>query len=93
MKARALVAWNVRRIRVNRGIPQELLAHDARINRSYMGGIEQQSANPTIDVLDRIAGALDVDLSEFFVQPPKGATPPMTLRRGPKPAHPRRKQN
>lgn len=45
MKARALVAWNVRRIRVNRGIPLELLAYDAKINRSYMGGIEQQSEN------------------------------------------------
>ena len=73
MKARALVAWNVRRIRVDRGIPQEQLAYDAGIDRSYMSRLERQSENPTIDLLDRIAGTLDVHLSELFVQPPKGS--------------------
>ena len=58
MKARALVAWNVRRIRVDRGIPQEQLAYDAGIDRSYMGGLERQSENPTIDLLDRLAETL-----------------------------------
>ncbi|MCK1486722.1 helix-turn-helix transcriptional regulator [Bradyrhizobium sp. 193] len=85
MKARALVAWNVRRIRVDRGIPQERLAYDTRTDRSYMGRIEQQSANPTIDLLDRIAARLDVHVSEFFIQPPKGATAPKILRKGRKP--------
>lgn len=92
MKARALVAWNVRRIRVDRGIPQERLAYDAHIDRSYMGGIEQQSENPTIDLLDRIAATLDVHLSEFFLQPSKGAAPPKTLRKGRKPERPHRKK-
>jgi len=46
MKARALVAWNVRRIRVNRGISQEKLAYEAGIDRSYMGRLERQSKNP-----------------------------------------------
>ncbi|MCK1540263.1 MULTISPECIES: helix-turn-helix transcriptional regulator [unclassified Bradyrhizobium] len=89
MKARALVAWNVRRIRVERGVSQERLAYDARIDRAYMGGIEQQSQNPTIDLLDRIAETLGVHLSEFFLQPPKGATALKTLRKGLKPVPPR----
>ncbi|MEY9126953.1 putative transcriptional regulator [Bradyrhizobium sp. USDA 336] len=42
MNARALVAWNVRRIRVESGIPQEQSAYDAGIDRSYMGRIEQK---------------------------------------------------
>lgn len=42
MNARALGAWNVRRIRVERGIPQEQLAYDGGIDRSYMGRIEQK---------------------------------------------------
>jgi transcriptional regulator with XRE-family HTH domain len=92
MKARALVAWNVRRIRVDRGIPQEQLAYDAGIDRSYMSGLERQSENPTIDLLDRIAGTLDVHLSELFVPPPKGATTPKPLPKGRKPARPRRKK-
>ncbi|WP_342710013.1 helix-turn-helix transcriptional regulator [Bradyrhizobium sp. B124] len=92
MKARALVAWNVRRIRVDRGISQEQLAYDAGIDRSYMGSLERLSENPTIDLLDRIAETLGVHLSEFFVQPPKGATTPRTLPKGRKPAPPRRKK-
>ncbi|MDH2357255.1 transcriptional regulator with XRE-family HTH domain [Bradyrhizobium sp. JR4.1] len=82
MKARALVAWNVRRIRVDRGIPQEQLAYDAGIDRSYMSGLERQSENPTIDLLDRLAETLGVHLSEFFIQPAMGAAIPKTLPKG-----------
>jgi DNA-binding XRE family transcriptional regulator len=54
MKAHALVAWNLRRIRVRRGVSQERLAYDAEIDRSYVGGLERQTENPTIDLLDRL---------------------------------------
>ncbi|WP_066507451.1 helix-turn-helix domain-containing protein [Bradyrhizobium macuxiense] len=83
MKARALVAWNVRRIRVERGVPQDQLAYDAGIDRSYMSGLERQQANPTIDLLDRIAETLDVHLSELFIRPPKGATAPKSFVKKP----------
>ncbi|AWL91440.1 MULTISPECIES: helix-turn-helix domain-containing protein [Bradyrhizobium] len=92
MKARALVAYNVRRIRVERGIPQEQLAYDAGIDRSYMSGLERQQANPTIDLLDRLARTLGVAVSELFVRPSKGALPPATLRKGRKPKPARRKR-
>ncbi|MHC1950483.1 helix-turn-helix transcriptional regulator [Bradyrhizobium sp. UFLA06-06] len=92
MKARALVAWNVRRIRVGRGVPQEQLAYDAGIDRSYMSGLERQKANPTIDLLDRIAKTLDVHVSELFVQPPKGTTSPKTLPKGRKVTRPGRRR-
>lgn len=82
MKARALVAWNVRRIRVDRGIPQEQLAYDAGIDRSYMSGLERQTENPTIDLLERLAETLGVRLSEFFLEPPKGAVTPKPLSKG-----------
>jgi len=90
MNARALVAWNVRRIRVERGIPQDQLAYDAGIDRSHMGRIEQKKENPTIDLLERIAKTLGVHMSEFFIQPAKGAMPPKPMSRGRKPARLRR---
>ncbi|WP_456781861.1 helix-turn-helix domain-containing protein [Bradyrhizobium sp. USDA 3315] len=90
MKARALVARNVRRIRVERGISQERLAYEAGIDRSYLGCLERQSKNPTIEILGRIAETLDVQLSEFFVRPSKRAGIPKTLPRGRKPARLRR---
>ena len=82
MKARALVAWNLRRIRVKRGIAQEQLAYDSGVDRSYVGGLERQTANPTIDLLDRLADALDVPLAELFAIPAKGAVAPKTLPKG-----------
>ncbi|MCK1679368.1 helix-turn-helix transcriptional regulator [Bradyrhizobium sp. 147] len=85
MNARALVAWNVRRIRVERGIPQDQLAYDAGIDRSYMGRIEQKKENPTIDLLD-LAATLGIHLSELFAEPANGAMPPKPMSRGRKPA-------
>ncbi len=82
MKARALVAWNVRRIRVKRGISQERLAFDTGIDRSYMGGLERGTENPTVDLLERIARTLDVPLVELFLVPSKGSPSPRNLPRG-----------
>jgi transcriptional regulator with XRE-family HTH domain len=86
MRGRALVAWNLRRIRVKRGLSQERLAFDAGIDRSYVGGLERQEENPTVDLLDRLAKTLSVHVSEFLIEPPRGASPPEPLRRGRRPA-------
>jgi len=82
MKGRALVAWNLRRLRVKRGLSQELLAHDAGVDRAYVGGLERKSENPTVDLLDKLAATLDVPLSEFFKVPRTGSSPPKPLRSG-----------
>jgi transcriptional regulator with XRE-family HTH domain len=55
MDGRALVAWNLRRIRVARGLSQERLAYDAGVDRSYVGGLERCEENPTVDILDQYA--------------------------------------
>ncbi len=86
MKGRALVAWNLRRIRVRRGLSQERLAFDAGVDRSYVGGLERQEENPTVDVLDRLAKTLAVHVSEFFGEPAKGSSPPERLKRGRRPS-------
>lgn len=82
MKGRALVAWNLRRVRVQRGISQEKLAADAAVDRAYLGGLERQEENPTVDLLDRIAEALSISIGEFFVEPRPGEEPPAPLRGG-----------
>ena len=68
MNGRSLVARNVRRIRVTQGISQERLAFDSGIDRSYLGGIEREAENPTVDLLDRLAGTLGVPLTELFAE-------------------------
>lgn len=53
---------------------------------SYVGGLERQEENPTVDVLDRLAKTLAVHVSEFFTEPAKGAAPPEPLKSGRRPA-------
>ena len=72
----------MRRIRVRRGVSQERLAYDAEVDRAYVGGLERQTENPTIDLLDRLAATLSVPLAEFFTIPAKGAQAPKPLPKG-----------
>ncbi len=69
MNARDLVAWNVRRLRVLRGISSEALAAQADVDRAYVSRIERAVANPTIDILERIARVLGVEMAELFAIP------------------------
>jgi transcriptional regulator with XRE-family HTH domain len=82
MDGRKLVAWNLRRLRVLRDLSQEKLAVDAGIDRTYVGRLERGLENPTVGVLDRLADALAIRISDFFVVPAPGETRPKPLRGG-----------
>lgn len=60
------VAWNLRRIRTERGVSQEALAVDAEIDRTYVSRLERGMENPTVSVLSRLSTALDCDITAFF---------------------------
>ena len=49
----------VRSLRMERGIAQESLAHQAGIERSHMGKIERGEHMPTLAIIFKIAGALE----------------------------------
>jgi transcriptional regulator with XRE-family HTH domain len=55
-----IVGTNVRRLRVERNLTQEQLAHDAEIDLTYLGGIERGRRNPSLAVLGRISRSLAV---------------------------------
>ena len=82
MNGRSLVARNVRRIRIAKGISQERLAFDSGIDRSYLGGIEREGENPTVDLLDRLAGTLEVPLAELFAEVNRQEGKSVGLKRG-----------
>lgn len=85
MKGRALLAWNLRRLRAERGISQERLAHDAGVDRAHVSGIERKVDNPTVDLLDKLSKVLDAPIGEFFREPKIGERKPQPLRGGRKP--------
>ena len=82
MDGRARVARNLRRIRTEQGISQENLAVDASVDRTYVGGIEREEQNPAVDVLDRLAAALRVDIVELFKPVDAAAPRPPPLKAG-----------
>ncbi|AZO33556.1 MAG: helix-turn-helix domain-containing protein [Mesorhizobium sp.] len=82
MKGRALLAWNLRRIRVDQGLSQDRLAADTQVDRAYLGGIERQTENPSLDLMDRLATVLGVSLAELLRQPAPDEEPPKPLRSG-----------
>jgi transcriptional regulator with XRE-family HTH domain len=85
MKARALVARNLRRLRVRKGLSQENLAVDAGIDRTYVSRLERGLENPTVAVLERLSQALGAEIVEFFAIPRKGEAPPRPLPGGRRP--------
>jgi transcriptional regulator with XRE-family HTH domain len=85
MKAGALVARNIRRLRVANGLSQEVLAVDAEIDRTYVSRLERGLENPTVAVLERIAKALSANIEELFKVPRAGEPAPRPLKGGRRP--------
>lgn len=63
---RRIVGGNIRRLRKDRGLTQEEVAFRAKIDLTYMSGIERGKRNPSLLVMARIARALSADLAEFL---------------------------
>jgi transcriptional regulator with XRE-family HTH domain len=82
MEARALVARNLRRLRVIKGVSQENLAVDAGIDRTYVSRLERGLENPTVVVLERLAEALNAPIVEFFAVPRPDEALPKALPGG-----------
>lgn len=61
MSLRRIVARNLKRLRLERGLSQEELADLAKLNRNYIGMIERQENAATVDTLEALAKALQVD--------------------------------
>ena len=60
------VAAAIKKIRKSRSMSQELLAENAGLDRTYISGIERGVRNITLDSLEQIINALDVDIKEFL---------------------------
>ena len=61
-----IVGTNIRRQRKARGASQEQLAADAKIAMRHLGFIERGQINASIEVIGRIADALEVNPGKLF---------------------------
>ncbi|WP_028749526.1 helix-turn-helix domain-containing protein [Rhizobium mesoamericanum] len=82
MDTRARIAWNLRQLRSTLGVTQENLAVDANIDRTVVSDLERGRHNASIDLLDRLAIALAVDIAVLFSEPDPTDPKPTPLRPG-----------
>lgn len=89
MQIRDILARNIKRVRLERGLSQEELAHHADIDRTYVNALERRVYAASIDVVGRIAKGLNVEPAALLAKPvktPRAVTrkrccPPPTLTR------------
>ncbi|MBK4735534.1 helix-turn-helix domain-containing protein [Noviherbaspirillum pedocola] len=63
---RTRIASEVKQARSHAGLSQEALAMAAEVDRTYVSQLERAIANPSIEILQRIADALGVELVITF---------------------------
>ena len=85
-EARRRVAENLRRLRKDRGLSQEVMAELADFHRTYVSQLERCVTNISLDGLERLANALHVDVLDLLARiessgPDGDTSQPMAKRR------------
>lgn len=66
--ARRIFASNLKYWRLKRGLSQERLAELARLHRNYVGSVERGERNISIDNIEKLAGALGVQIAHLLTE-------------------------
>jgi transcriptional regulator with XRE-family HTH domain len=74
MDLRQRFATNLRRIRHERKVSQEGLAHDAGVDRAYLGRVERAVTYVGLEIVGKLADVLEVDPVEFFKKPARSGS-------------------
>jgi transcriptional regulator with XRE-family HTH domain len=61
----------VRRLREKQGYSQEKFAHRAGIDRAYMSEVERGLTNVSLELIERIAKALDIRMGQLLTEADK----------------------
>jgi transcriptional regulator with XRE-family HTH domain len=72
MDLRQLFATDLRRVRHNRRISQEQLAHDAGIDRAYVSRVERATTYVGLEIMQGRGHSFDVELAKFSKRPQSG---------------------
>nr|VFK59970.1 MAG: Helix-turn-helix [Candidatus Kentron sp. UNK]VFK70183.1 MAG: Helix-turn-helix [Candidatus Kentron sp. UNK] len=65
-KARSIFARNLRASRLTKCLSQEKLADLSGLHRTYIGSVEREERNISIDNMERLAVALELKLSDLL---------------------------
>lgn len=56
----------VKKFRLSKGLSQEAFAHKADLDRTYISSIEKGERNVSLVVIEKIAIALEIEISNLF---------------------------
>ena len=62
-----IFATNVKKYRIEKGLSQEALAELAGLHRTYVSAVERERRNISIDNVENIANALNIDAYLLFI--------------------------
>ena len=65
--ARLRFASNMKAARLQVGLSQEDLAEKSALHRTYIGSVERGERNISVDNMEKIAGAIGVDIVDLLV--------------------------
>jgi transcriptional regulator with XRE-family HTH domain len=71
MDIREVFATNLRRLRTEKGLSQEHLAHDAGVNRTYLSKREKAASYAGLEIVAKLAKELQVEPAELLRRPLK----------------------
>lgn len=74
MDVRRLVGENARYHRLAAGLSQEAVAERMGVDRAYISGLERGERTPTIVTLWHAALALNIELHQLLITPPKATS-------------------
>lgn len=60
------LGMRIRYLRKQKNMSQEDLALECGVNKNYLSDLERGTRNPTVKVMEKIASALEIDLSTLF---------------------------
>ena len=64
--AKRILAYNMRRLRRERGWSQEYLAELSGLSRNFISYLERVEKSPSIDTISMLSEAFNVDVHELF---------------------------
>ncbi len=62
---------NIKALRKSKGIAQERLGLEAGVDRTLISKIEREIANPSLEILCKVAALLEVTVPELLTRPKK----------------------
>lgn len=69
-QAQEVVGRRIRKLRTDRRLSQEQLAHLCGVHRTFVGHVERGEVNPTLGTLVALADGLDVHVGDLITDVP-----------------------